>query len=327
MNSGSLEDRNILARKAGAFLFFFFLCVLFFNPAYANCTNPTASAGIVRYNSSYDVFQGCTSTGWVSFHDYKLTIAPKGCSAPGDVCDDGTVYAGYGYTKGAPNYEQTHLFVTYRDAPRTTFNNGSTNWTEVTSLCTTGNEDTCFTGYANTKALALAEDAGSPHKAARYCYHLTQYGRNDWYLPAFQEHRFTIYPNRAAIPNLKTGGIGLYTSSTEYSNRYYISKDYGLDDNQGWLGEKRTYHGTRVTRCVRRLGCFDPTAPTSTLAYNETEDAFQGCTISGWVKLHEDASGSGCSNPAASPGEYVYNSSEDVFQGCTTGGWVSFHRI
>jgi hypothetical protein len=305
------------------------LCVVMVSApakAYANCINPTADTGTVRYNSDYDVFQGCTSTEWVAFHDYKTTVVPKGCTNPGDVCDDGSVYAGFGYTYGAPTYEQTYFFVTFRDAPRTTFNNGSTSWTLVTGACTTGNEAGCWTGTENTKALALATDAGSPHIAARYCHNLTQHGRNDWYLPSFQEHRFGIYPNRAAIPNLKISGTSLYTSSSENSNRYYISKDYGLEDNQGWLGEKRTYHGTRVTRCMRRLGCFNPTAPTSMLAYNQAEDSFQGCTISGWVKIHEDAAGAGCTNPTASPGEYGYNSAEDVFQGCTAKGWVSFHR-
>lgn len=309
-----------------AVLAVFMVIVLVPGSAKADCVNPTALSGTVRYNNTYDAFQGCTDTGWVAFHDYTLTDIPKGCFLPGEVCDDGTVYAGYGYSYGAPNFERAFLFVTFEDAPRTTFNNGSATWTDTMVDCTTGNEDSCFTGKENTETLALLEDGGSPHRAARYCYHLTIHGRNDWYLPSFQEINFGIYPNRASIPNLKTSGISLYTSSTENSTRYYLSKDFGLTDNQGWLGEKRTFHGSRVTRCARRLGCFNPTAPVSTLAYNEAEDAFQGCTPGGWVKLHEDTTGAGCTNPAASPGEYGYNEAEDVFQGCTTQGWVSFHR-
>lgn len=298
--------------------------------AYAQCVNPAAMPGTVRYNNDYDVFQGCVSSGWVNFHDYTKTQAPQGCTNIGDVCTDGSVYIGEGTTIGPPTYRSVPMFATFYDAPRTTFNNGTGNFTDTLPDCTIGNigtEQACFDGTSNTETLAGLLDAGSPHRAAIYCHNLTLYNRDDWYVPAFWEVSETLYENRAVIPNISTSGIQLFTSSTEFNNQYYISRDMAQSDpGTVWQGAKNTYHGSRKLRCIRRLGCFNPTASTSMLAYNTAEDVFQGCTISGWVALHEPGTGSGCSNPAASPGEYGYNSTEDVFQGCTASGWVSFHR-
>ncbi|WP_157772590.1 hypothetical protein [Pseudoponticoccus marisrubri] len=57
-------------------------------PGYANaqaCTDPVGERGKVAYNYSFDVFVGCTESGWQAFHD-------PGCPA-GDACDPADAFS------------------------------------------------------------------------------------------------------------------------------------------------------------------------------------------------------------------------------------------
>ncbi len=59
-----------------------------------SCSNPAGVTGDIIYNASDDVFQGCTPSGWMAFHQ----IPPDPCTVSataGTLCADGqTVYAG-----------------------------------------------------------------------------------------------------------------------------------------------------------------------------------------------------------------------------------------
>ncbi len=48
-----------------------FMCLVFMVPKVSmaqDCTDPDGYVGTIVFNSSFDVFQGCTSNGWVAFH-------------------------------------------------------------------------------------------------------------------------------------------------------------------------------------------------------------------------------------------------------------------
>ncbi len=133
--------------------------------------------------------------------------------AVGDVCGDGTVYAGT-----SPD-GSVDMWVTRCDEGQSwtgsctgtrslySWNNGTTNWT------TTGINN-FITGKANTTALDVLVDAGSGYLAAEACEALSLNGHTDWYLPAHDEME-VMYTNRVAIGGFDTSQ---YWSSSEDDN-------------------------------------------------------------------------------------------------------------
>ncbi len=148
---------------------------------------------------------------------------PAGCTNHGDVCPDGTVYAGK-----SPD-GNVDFFVTQQDLPggNWTFSSGGPNPLNTGLADCTTTESTCRTGRYNTDVLAAADsesDAGFQiHRAATACYCLGEthanapdatvpplcagdpagtnalqgHGYDDWYLPAVAELD-VIYVNLVA---------------------------------------------------------------------------------------------------------------------------------
>jgi len=54
------------------FIVFIFLLFSYSPQAFAQCVNPAGVPGEVQFNTSHDVFQGCTSRGWMAFHPPAL---------------------------------------------------------------------------------------------------------------------------------------------------------------------------------------------------------------------------------------------------------------
>ena len=166
--------------------------------ANAACTNPAGTTGEVRYNSSSDAFQGCTTNGWAAFN--KLNRAPSSSctfptATPGEIvyksaynafmgctlagwqsfnapidpclpanpeigagCLDGTIYVGK--TPDA----NVKMFTTNGPGAGQEWNAGnSANYVDVAGLtnCTSGAQASCNTGRLNTPILAAADSSSA----------------------------------------------------------------------------------------------------------------------------------------------------------------------
>jgi len=135
---------------------------------------------------------------------------PSDCPLPGDLCLDGTIYAGKTPDGGVD------FFITQSDSPAALpFNDGSTDYLDTGLANCNGVSVTCRSGEYNTNVLALSDSSSAsgfqPHEAALWCYCLGEehaeapdatapapcvgsdaaaaegHGFDDWYLPAIAE--------------------------------------------------------------------------------------------------------------------------------------------
>lgn len=161
-----------------------------------------------------------------------------GSPSPGDVCADGSVYAGLSPDGNVP------MYTTPADAGQYSWNNGTTNWIDTAMA-----NNSYTTGEANTTLLVGLSDAASPYAAAVYCDGLSAHGQTDWYLPARDELN-VLYTNRAAIGGFNTSGsfpAGSYWSSSE--SNIVAAWFQGFSD--GYQDSNVKDLGLSV-RCVRR---------------------------------------------------------------------------
>lgn len=192
------------------------------------CSSPTKDEGTVIYNNDDNVMQYCDGSQWVKL----LGPAPENCPNVGDICVDGSIYAGI-----SPDGNK-RMFVPRCDAGMSyngvlcqgarlalTWNNANTSYTSWGGSSDNG-------GEGNTDFLIQFDsDSGAagvqPHRAAQHCADLVAHGRDDWYLPARNELN-VIYEGlvdatpKDNIPNppldgFATGGEFFYWSSTESS--------------------------------------------------------------------------------------------------------------
>lgn len=167
---------------------------------------------------------------------------PDSCPNIGDLCSDGSVYAGL-----SPD-GNVAMYTMPADAAGTyTWNNGTSNEIDTAMVnCTSGTPGTatsCQTGEANTALLAGLSDADSPYEAAEYCDGLSAHDHTDWYLPASDELDL-LYDNRVAIGGFSTS---LYWSSSEHSSNGARAQRFS-DGHQNGYGK----HNPRLVRCVRK---------------------------------------------------------------------------
>ncbi|MCG8322099.1 MAG: DUF1566 domain-containing protein, partial [Cytophagales bacterium] len=186
-----------------------------------DCTAPAKPVGALLFNEDYDVFQGCTTRGWKAFHA-PAAPPPVLCTNIGDVCGDGSIFAG-----------DTNMYVT--DVTQIT----SVQWS--LSPFDTG-ADSQTDGAAN-QAWIVANETLATYPAFEPCENLNRHGHTDWYLPARNELDH-LYTHRNAIGAFTTG---LYWSSTENSH------------NDAWSQRFSDGYETYViknipgdVRCVRR---------------------------------------------------------------------------
>ena len=224
-----------------------------------DCTGPSGAKGDVMFNSSFDAFQGCTSRGWMAFHQPAPPPPPPPdpCTtsgAPGTACADGqTVYAGSWngsryYTtvadQGANAYWGTHNVLLGANAQSMT--DGLTNTNTALASIEANPGASCAGTY---------NPPGCAPNAHMLCKDLRTTLGGDWYLPAQNELINVIYANRVAI-----GGITdddpwgdpwsletAYWSSTESGEEvaFYVKFQNGEDHFYLKSGNFRV-------RCVKR---------------------------------------------------------------------------
>ncbi len=176
----------------------------------ANCSSPSGIAGTLRYDGDNDVLMYCEGDDWIAVTGYATSpIAPgppAPCPNPGDVCLDGTVYAGITPDGSVPMYVPpsdqsaaaywgTHSFIT----GSTSLTDGDGNSADVYAHVMTGDGDNNPNDGDTPNAFVLCND-------------LNFGGHNDWYLPARDELN-VLYTNEAAIGGFNTSVY--YWSSSE----------------------------------------------------------------------------------------------------------------
>lgn len=192
-------------------------------------------AGAIRYSSATSKAEVCVPS------------TSDSCPNIGDVCADGSVYAGTSPDGNVP------MYTTPADAGLFAWNDENS-----TGRTTTG-QTSNVTGWANTSAL-IGLDSNSdvagmqPHRAAQHCADLVAHGQSDWYLPARDELN-VLWVNRAAIGGFNLSGsfgTGWNWSSSEDS----VSNARGQRFSDGFQGNGAKNSAMRV-RCVRKHHPFN----------------------------------------------------------------------
>lgn len=253
-----------------------------------DCFNPDRDIGEIIFNSSEGVFQGCTAGGWIALHETgggggSDPCNPANAPAPGQACDDGSVYAGLSPDGSIP------MYTTPADAPKgRAFADSAVSGyhLDVAALanCTDGppgTSPTCRTGESNT-AILVAEDSKTlagfqEHQMAAYCNDLDVHQRQDWYLPA-QDEMHVLYQKRIAIGGFSNTGWFLddgYMTSSEASSFQGRTIRFHEGGAGGSDGEIDPYS----YRCVRKgyiapAACQNPTGATGEIIYNASEDVY-----------------------------------------------------
>ena len=201
-----------------------------------------------------------TVTVGTAFDQWDVTTQlPDPCATSpdvGDVCADGSVYAGM--SPDGPN----QMFATRCDYGMTwdgsacagtsgtlKWNNGTTNY-NIPSVANCSVANSCDAlGRTNSAAIAAVTDPalGGPHQAAEYCENLEESGKSDWYLPSLPETN-VLYTNKAVGGMASTFGSGYYWTSTEVSS----STAWGQRFSSGSQESNGYKINGRSVRCVRR---------------------------------------------------------------------------
>lgn len=261
--------------------------------AQAACITPAGDEAKIVFNTTSKQFQYCDGTNWIAMHSPPPSSAPTGCPTIGNVCSDGSVYAGLSPDGNVP------MYTTPADAGLFTWNDGSTNWVDTAiQNCisfTPGSQASCRTGEANTTLLVGLGTTPSPapYVAARHCDALVSHGRTDWYLPA-QDELNVLMVNRVAIGGFNVSGsfpTGWYWSSSEDIFNYN-ARNQSFSDGSHDSSHKNE---AIAVRCVRKVvaasACTDPVGVEGQIIYNPASRVLQGCAAGAWRALGPVKSG------------------------------------
>lgn len=157
---------------------------------------------------------------------------PAGCANIGDLCADGTVFAGY------HPITQEHLFIPTTDQGTTSQWKTSTGTNDIAT-------DSTYDGRANTNQVANS----TTFPAFKLCKDLGTGGHADWYLPS-QVELYYLWSVRGTIEaggNITNFQNAFYWCSTEYNtvNAWY---QYFTNGNQSYSVKANAYR----VRCLRR---------------------------------------------------------------------------
>ena len=200
-----------------------------------------ASCGRIGFDAGSDARGDGVGTG-------SEGTNPLDCPNIGDVCADGTIYAGLTPDGNVRMY--TQATVTDNNDP---WSFGVGNPPVMAVLTGMSNP---VTGAANTAALSLGgayqdADSGAPgiqkHDSANYCTDLASNGHTDWYLPAYDELR-VLADNQVAI-----GGFtpDEYWASNEDSD-CPTDCAMAIEFPSGAQSSFRNKYDYRALRCVRK---------------------------------------------------------------------------
>ena len=166
-----------------------------------------------------------------------------GSPSPGDVCTDGSVYAGLSPDGNVP------MYTTPADESSSAYW-GTYNFTTGSTSYVTGRVNSADV-YAHVQAGdgSYNPDDGYTPNASVLCEELSAHGHTDWYLPARDELN-VLYTNRAAIGGFDVSGslpAGFYWSSSADTSNGAQSQRF----SDGFQTDSGKYLELSV-RCVRR---------------------------------------------------------------------------
>ena len=224
---------------------------------YDNRTCDSALSGSIRFNSAASCAEYCNGTAWTCPASGTACGGPADCPTIGNVCSDGSVYAGC----TAPT--DTPMFATRCDAGQTWSGSACTG-TRITRAWNNGNisgytagTTSLTAGEASTTTL-VATDSDSvtggvqAHLAAAYCDSLSIHGKTDWYLPSHAE-LYLMWAQQSPI--------GTYTIGNFIGDMFWTSTQVNGDNTLAWtldftaaapLLNDRTKDDANYVRCVRR---------------------------------------------------------------------------
>lgn len=214
--------------------------------------------GRLRYTSATDTWEYCSGSAWSPFEQAGSACGgPADCPTIGNVCSDGSVYA------GCTTPTDTPMFATRCDAGQTWSGSACTG-TRITRAWNNGNisgytngTTSLTAGEASTTTL-IATDSDSvtggtqPHLAAAYCDALSIHSKTDWYLPSHAE----LY-----LMWVQQSPIGTYTLGNFIGDMFWTSTQVNGDNTSAWtldftaaapLLNDRTKDDANYIRCVRR---------------------------------------------------------------------------
>lgn len=218
------------------------------------------------------------------------TALPQGCPNIGDVCDDGTFYAGL-----SPD-GNVAMFTTTESAGVMPWNNGNS-----TGKVSTGVGGSGATGEANTISIASSDaDSGTagfqPNQAAQYCFDLVSNGSDDWYLPATDEADILV--NNYDVLNYPTSGgaeIELHWESNEAGANDGF--DSGFFAGSILLNGSDVKEADRNVRCVRKgpaPRCANPYGLEGQVIYNSCYSVVQYCDGARWIMIGKSEAVNDC---------------------------------
>lgn len=166
---------------------------------------------------------------------------PTGCPTIGNVCSDGSVYAGL-----SPD-GNVKMYTTATRSPTKYGWDAASSGATGMILCDDYNEATCTTGESNTNFLIGISATSYP--AASYCSNLSAHGQTDWYLPSYDETSI-LFDNFSAIGGFPNSDFdSVYWSSSEFTSlQSLIRRINSNSSGSASMGKS----SSRWVRCVRR---------------------------------------------------------------------------
>ncbi len=187
--------------------------------------------GAIRYNSATSCAEYCEGSAWTCPATSGLS-GPSGCPNTGDLCADGTVFAGY------HPITQEHLFISPTDQGTTSAWKTSTGTNDIAT-------DSTYDGRANTNQVPNS----TTFPAFKLCKDLGTGGHSDWYLPS-QVELYYLWAVRETIEaggNITNFQNTPYWSSTEFNTSSACYQHF-TNGAQALSNKTNGY----MVRCVRR---------------------------------------------------------------------------
>lgn len=199
---------------------------------WSNSTCDSSIAGAVRYNSSTGI-EFCNGSAWTGFGGGGGLTGPSGCANIGDLCADGTVFAGWDPVREQP------LYIPPTDQSSSAVWKTSTGTDDIAT-------DSISDGQVNQSQVSPIGSGTFP--AFDACYNLTFGGHSDWYLPS-QIEMYYVWAMSATIEaagNITNFGT-TYWTSTECSTNCVWYQNFASG-----IANHNTKSTSLNVRCVRR---------------------------------------------------------------------------
>lgn len=206
-------------------------------PGHDSAACDSSIEGAIRYNSASSCAEFCDGTDWVCPNSADGCTAPSSCPNVGDVCSDGSLFAGFMIYS---NSSCEALYVTDNNQSTSSQWKTLNGYNDITDPA---DKNDAVDGQYNRD-----NRGGGTFPAFELCENNTYHGKSDWYLPARAELNL-LWLNQAAIDANAAGNFttSFYWSSTENDANYVWYQNFGSS-----VQDTNFKTGQFDIRCVRR---------------------------------------------------------------------------